>query len=192
MRVQNTLRGMKTVGFLACALCGLSGIARGQSDSSMKQIKAIYLGKMLNFVEWPDGAFSARSEAIRFCVEGDPLLGFALTQELKSTTIGERRVEVRRVQKEQDLKGCHALFVGGTDGKHIAKVLESVRGTNVLTFGEAAKFLEAGGVVQLSYEKSAIRLGVNLAAARNAGLKMDARLLELAKRVVKTGEMPGG
>jgi hypothetical protein len=178
--------------FLACVLCGLQGIARGQILSSANRLKAIYLGKMLNFVEWPDGAFSARGGAIQFCVEGNGLLGFALAQELSNTTIGGRRVEVRRVQKENDLKGCHALFVGGLGEKHIAKVLESVRGANVLTLGETEGFLEAGGVVQLSYEDSFIRLGVNLAAARNAGLKMDARLLGLAKRVVKSGEMPGG
>jgi YfiR/HmsC-like len=178
--------------FLACALCGLPGIARGQSVSSENRLKAIYLGKMLNFVQWPDGAFAAKDSAIQFCVEGDGLLGFALAQEMSNTTIGRRKVEVRWVQKEKDLKGCHALFVGGSGEKHITKVLESVKGANVLTLGEAGRFLEAGGVAQLSYEDSFIRLGVNLAAARNAGLKMDARLLGLAKRVMKSGEMPGG
>ena len=129
---------------------------------------------------------------MEFCVEDDGLLGFALAQELSNTTVEGRRVEVRWVHTEKELKGCHVLFVGGSEEKQIAKTLERVKGANVLTLGEARGFLEAGGVAQLTYEDSFIRLGVNLAAAQNAGLKVDARLLGLARRVVKATEMPGG
>ncbi len=120
------------------------------------------------------------------------MLGFALGQELRSTTIDDRRVEVSWVKRGQDLRGCQALFIGDSDEKHFAKILESIRGANVLTIGEADGFLNRGGVVQLSYEDDAVRFQINLAAARNAGLKIDVRLLGIAKRVVKNGETPGG
>ena len=190
--IQRTLRSVGAGVFLMCLLWGLPGSVQGQIVPPAARLKADYLRKMLSFVQWPGGAVPAKSGAFRFCVEGDNMLGFALGQELRTTAIDDRRVEVSWVQKEQDLRDCQALFIGNSEEKRFAKILESVRGANVLTIGEADGFLNSGGVIQLSYEGNAVRFQINLAAARNAGLKMDARFLGLAKRVVKDGETPGG
>jgi len=134
----------------------------------------------------------AKGGALHFCVEGNSLIGFALAQELQGFTVGDRSVDVRWAKKEQDLRDCHAIFIGGSDEKSAAKVLESTKGGNVLTFGETDGFLEAGGTVRLSTEGNQVQFQINLAAARSAGLKIDARLLGLAKRVVNGRELPGG
>ena len=190
--IQSALRALRIMVFGACVLCCLPGSALGQSVQPETLHKAIYLKKMLSFVQWPKGAFTAKDGAFRFCVSGDHSLVFPLTEELRSTTIDDRKVEVRWVQKEQDFRGCQALFVGASEEKRLAKILESVRGANVLSVGEADGFLNAGGIVQLSYEQDIVRFQINLAAARNAGLKMDARMLGVAKRVVKGNGAPGG
>lgn len=176
----------------ACLLSSLPGVAPGQVAPGEVRLKAIYLRKILRFVQWPAGAYPANDAGFQFCVGGDDLLGFALTQEFRTFTIDERKVKVRWVQKAQDLKGCQALFISASEEKRLAKVLESVKGANVLTLGETDGFLEAGGMVQLRSQDSGFQFEVNLTAARNAGLRMDARLLGLAKRVVRGGEMPGG
>jgi hypothetical protein len=181
-----------TAVLIACLLCWLPGSAQGQGVPPETRLKAIYLRKILNFVQWPARAIPAKNKAFQFCVEGDHLLGFALAQELRTITIDDRMVEVRWASKEQDLKGCQALFVGASEEKRFAKVPESVKGASVLTLGEADGFLDAGGVVQLSYVGNAVRFQINRAAARNAGLKMDARLLVLTQRVVNGSEGLGG
>lgn len=192
MTLRRALRSLGTVVLIACLLCCLPRGAQAQGVPQETRLKAIYLRKILSFVQWPAGAIPAENRTFQFCVEGDHLLGFALAQELRSITIDDRTVEVRWAPKEQDLRRCQALFVGASEEKRFAKVPDSAKGTNVLTIGEANGFLDAGGVVQLSQEGNVIRFQINLAAARNAGLKMDARLLALAQRVVKGSEGPGG
>jgi len=46
--------------------------------------------------------------------------------------------------------------------------------------------------VELSFEHDRLRMEVNLVAARSANLKVDARLLAMAKRVVTEHSTPGG
>ena len=192
MTIPGARSSLRAMVLIACLLCCPSATVQGQDLSQETRLKAIHLKNVLNFVQWPAEANPANRKSFRFCVQGDHLLGIALAQELRTATIDDRRIEVRWAQKESDFKGCQVLYVGALEEKRVAKVLESVKGTSVLTLGAALGFLEAGGIVQLSYEYNTVRFGVNLTAARNAGLKLDARMLGLAQRVIRDSETPGG
>lgn len=183
-RIRRARQCLRAMVLAASLLCDPPRSAHGQPGAQQARVKAIYMRKILSFVQWPDEAFSGKDKTFRFCVDGDHLFGFAVAEEMKDITIGGRNVEVQWAPKDRDLKACQALFVAAADAKHIAKVLENVKGATVLTFGETEGFLDAGGIVQLSSEDSVIRFQINLAAARIAGLRVDARLLGLAKRVV--------
>jgi hypothetical protein len=84
------------------------------------------------------------------------------------------------------------IFFSRSEAKRYGKILEGLKGKSVLTIGESEDFLEAGGMVELSFENDRLQLEVNLVAARNANLKVDARLLAMAKRVVTEHSTPGG
>jgi len=189
---QGMPRAMGAAIVTACLAFGWVPKADWQFLSVETRTKASFLRKMLSFVQWPEEKGKAKDQTLKFCVMGDHLLGFALTQELEATTRGDRKVQVRWVQKEQELRSCQALYLGAVSRKQSNRALESVRGASVLTMSDESGFLDSGGIVQLSFVKDGIRFEVNLAAARNAGLRMDARLLALAKRVVLGGELPGG
>ena len=80
---------------------------------------------------------------------------------------------------------------GRSEVSRYSKILDLLKGTNILTVGETPGFLEAGGMVLLSYQDDNLQLDVNLSAARAAQLKLDSRLLSLAKRVIKDKEQAG-
>jgi hypothetical protein len=61
----------------------------------------------------------------------------------------------------------------------------------VLTVGDDEGFLEAGGILELIRTGNTLQFAVNLPAAKNAGLKFDARLLSLAQRVLTEKEAAG-
>ena len=65
----------------------------------------------------------------------------------------------------------------------IRAIFESLAGANVLTVGESEGFAKQGGVIGFVMEKDQVRFEINTGAARQAGLKIDLRLLKLAKRV---------
>lgn len=118
---------------------------------------------------------------------GDPFLSFALSQELHGTKIQGHDVEVRSVQKEADLRGCEAMYFAGSRKAANEKWLQKLKGTSALTFGEEKSFLDDGAMVRILCQSDEVQFEVNLECIRNAGLKINARLLALAKGVTKTG-----
>jgi hypothetical protein len=54
----------------------------------------------------------------------------------------------------------------------------------MLTVGDDPGFLEAGGILEFTATGNTMQFAVNLPAAKRAGLKIDARLLSLARRVL--------
>lgn len=175
-----------------CVIFAWAPGGRGQSQSQEASKKAVFLARMLGFMDWPEKGESGENRVFSFCVFGDHLLGFALSQELRATTINRERVEVRWVKRGQELKGCQAVFIGASGGENLGKLLEAARGEGILTIGDEAGFLDAGGAVELSNEADGVKFQVDLGATRNARVRMNARLLSLAKRVVRSGEAAGG
>jgi hypothetical protein len=161
-----------------------------QANSGADRAEAMYLKKMLSFVQWPSSP-GVPDEAFRVCVAGGYRNSFVFAEEMRGTKVEGRRIEVRSIRKEESLKNCQVLFIGSPEPKLRAKLLESVKGAQILTVGDDAGFLEAGGILELSYAGNTNQFTVNLRAARNAGLKIDARLLALAQRVLTEKEATG-
>jgi hypothetical protein len=178
---------------LAVCMAGVfPGDVLSQVLSQEYQMKAMYLRKIPGFVEWPPSAADARKTAFQMCTLGHYPFGTRLAQEVGGVTVGGRRIELRWVHKEQELDGCEMVFFSRSEEKRCGKILQGLKGKSVLTIGESEDFLEAGGMVKLSFEKDRLQIEVNLVAARNANLKVDARLLAMAKRVVTEHFVPGG
>lgn len=186
---------MKLLNRLMLAMCAAGlfpGDVFSQVVSQEYQMKAMYLMKIPSFVEWPPSAGNTSKEAFQMCTLGDYPFGNRLAWEVGGVTVGGRKVELRWVHKEQELTGCEVVFFSRSEAKHYGKFLDGLKGKSVLTVGESDGFLEAGGIVELSFENDRLQMKVNLVAARNANLKMDARLLAMAKRVVTERSIPGG
>ena len=69
----------------------------------------------------------------------------------------------------------HRSVAAGVGG-----ALERIKGTSVLTVSEAENFLEKGGVINLIRKEQNLRLGINLAAAGQAKLRISSNLLSVA------------
>ena len=177
---------------LLLALFGglIPGRLDAQTNAGAERAEAIYLKKMLSFVQWPTSQ-GASNEAFQVCVAGDYRNSYVFAEEMRGTKVEGRKIQVRPVRKEESLKNCKVLFIGSPEPKSRAKLLASVKGEQMLTVGDDAGFLGAGGMLEFSHAGNTIQFTVNLRAARNASLKIDARLLTLARRVLTEKEATG-
>jgi len=146
--------------------------------------KAIFLSKFPSFVEWPEEALPAGQAPFQVCVYGDFSFGMTLAANTRGETVHGRRMEVKWLHKEKELRACHILFVSRSEAKHYKQVLDAVQGTSVLTVGETQDFLAAGGAISLLFQQDALQFEVNLESASEAHLKLSSRMLALARRVV--------
>lgn len=150
--------------------------------------KAAFLATFSNFVDWPDGAFSAPKSPLVACVLGDFRFGTTLAEVSRDSTPHGRRISVRWIRNDQEIHGCHILFVSSTQLSHYSKVLASAQGTSAFTVGETPNFLSAGGMLSISFQNDAVQFEVNLGSTREAHFHVSSRLLALAHRVVDPAE----
>jgi hypothetical protein len=167
-----------------------AGPVDGRPTSEADRAEAKYLRKILSFVEWSGGP-KYPDEPFQVCVAPDYRLTFPLSQELRGLKVNGRGINVQMARKGDSLKNCQLLFIGSPEPKMRAKLLESVKGTQMLTVGDDAGFLEAGGILEFTVVGNAIQFAVNLPAAKRAGLKIDSRLLAIAQRVLTEKEAAG-
>jgi hypothetical protein len=106
-----------------------------------------------------------------------------LDEKLPGKMIGDRHLAVQRLKDTAEVRRCQIVFVSSSESPHLAEILESLRGANVLLVGETNGFATSGGTIEFTLEDNYVRFTINTDAAGRAGLKFSAKLLALAKIV---------
>jgi len=173
-----------TVPALAAAI-----LAAGPADGSAAQgrevpleyaVKAAYLPKFANYVEWPASAFRAPDSAITLCIVGPDPFGDDAEQAIQSQQVGERHIVLRHLSSVARDSGCQILFVGGEDPKKVGLALDAVRGEGVLTVTEAQSAGKTASVIRFVIEDKHVRFTIDAEAAAQNGLSLSSKLLRLA------------
>lgn len=185
---------MTTVSLL-WALLGLvcflfSHLLYAESSSVEYKIKAGYLYNFTKFVTWPED----NSDTFNICILGDDPFGDLLTPIEKRTAFG-RPIKLIRLpnltalkngagDNPNKLQNCHILFSGSSVNHHIPKNMRALQVIDsTLTVGEGEAFAAQGGMIGFVNRQDKIKLQINLAAIKHSGLKVSAKLLEVAELV---------
>ena len=158
-----------------------------QQTLSDYRVKAAYVLNFLRFVQWPDDAFSDTKAPVVIGIVGEDPFGNQLPQAILGKTVQGHDLIIRRYKAGEDLRGNHILFISASEKKRLPQILASLRGSSVLTVAEMDRFLEAGGVIQFTFENSRIRFAINVDAADRARLKVSSKLLSVAQYVEANG-----
>ena len=145
------------------------------------QVKGAFLYNFAKFVEWPAGAFASPTDPIGICVVGQNPFGSALENMVQGKKVGDRSFAVRRLADTQQAKGCQILFIGAGEWKRVRALLDTLKGSPVLTVGETDDFTSLGGVIAFQLEGPRVRIQIDLQSAEHAKLRISSKLLSLAE-----------
>jgi hypothetical protein len=182
----DVLRGLRG-SLLGSALIAFAGLAPAQSGQSLTevQVKAAFVYKFGAFVEWPATAFSSPGAPLAIGVLGADDLAEELERVVAGRKVHDRAVAVRRLQRGESFAGLHVLFVGGSEGPRLAQILERARGQPVLVVTDAPHGPPPpGSMINFVPENDRVRFDVALAPAEEGLLKISARLLAVARKVI--------
>lgn len=159
------------------------------SEVQEYDLKAVYLFNFLHFVYWPPGAVPGEPPAVQIGVVGDSPFGTAwveLQEKVRQSGRGELAVvEYGPYHEGLDLRHNQLLFICSSERDHFSEILARVKGSAVLTVGDAAGFLAVGGMIALVTTQSGkIGWQINRGALQQAGLQPSAKLLQIAQLVV--------
>lgn len=147
------------------------------------EVKAGFVYNFAKFVEWPARAFSGSNAPVVIGVLGEDAFGSQLAEMLKDKIILGRPCTVKQYSELLGVNQCHLLFIGGLEKKRLPEILAALKDAPVLTVGDMDRFAQAGGMINLYKEQNSFRFEINLAAAERAQLKINPRLLQLARIV---------
>jgi hypothetical protein len=148
------------------------------------EIKAAFLFNFIKFTEWPAQELGKSGDPFVIGVLGKDPFGAALDKIVAGETFNNRPIVVRRFPRmDEAAANSHVLFISSSEESHLPAILKLLDQQGVLTVSEIENFAQRGGVIHLKKENNRIVFEINLAAAKRAGLTMNAHLLKLAKIV---------
>jgi hypothetical protein len=155
--------------------------------------KAAFLYSFGRYVHWPETCFTNAADPFVIGILGKDSFGGALDEIAANKTIQDRRLVVRRFASlEEYRQPCHILFVSRSlPAEQEEALIAKTQGKPVLVVGETAGFGERGAIANFFVDEERIRFELNIAVARQAQLRLDAKLLSLGKPVgAKSSETP--
>lgn len=163
--------------------------ARHKIDNpSEYELKAIYLYNFLQFVEWPAKDCTDRNKTQKkIVVLGDsslrPVLK-ALQQKLQAKNQQLQLTFYGQYSDGLDISDCSLLFISDSERNNLEDILDKVANKPVLTVSDAVNFAEKGVMITLLSYNHKVRWTINRKPVREAGLRLSAKLLDIAVEVI--------
>jgi hypothetical protein len=153
-------------------------------DSTEYSVKAAYIYNFIKFVKWPDGFDTETRPAIDICVIGDSELLQAKSVFQQASTAKLTISLVQENNFDNIASHCHVVFIGEGESGKLKDILAATRGKPVLTVSDLDGFADHGGMIGFALLDDKIKFAINPKSAAANGLKIDARLLEIAVKVI--------
>jgi hypothetical protein len=159
-----------------------SGNAHSQTPEY--EVKAVFLERFTQFIEWPDAAGIAdTSTPFVLGVFGDHRFGSILDEIYTNTRIRGKPVIVRYISDTRDIAGCQLLFIADTGNDTLADILAIAGKGPILTVGDAHGLAAQGVHIAFFIEDQKVRFEINETALHDSGLSVSTLLLRVARIV---------
>jgi len=144
------------------------------------RLKAAFLYRFPQFVEWPAQATTGRT-TLDVCVLAPNPFDGVLEELAEGEQLEGRALHVRHPDDNQ-VDDCHILYLPSS---HVRRrdILRRLTNSAILTVSDAPTFLDEGGMIQLFLRDNRLRFNINAAAAERARIRLSAQLLRLAQTV---------
>lgn len=150
------------------------------------QVKAAFLVKFGSYVEWPALAFDHRDSPFVIAVAAQDGVAEEVERAAASATVDGHPVQVRRVDRLDGGLQAHLLFIDRSRSGQLADTLGQVRGRPLLVVTESEQALALGGMINFVIVENKVRFDIALAPAEASQLRISARLLAVARRVLRS------
>jgi len=172
----------------AWLLSGGLGLPAQAAPPREYQLKAVFLFKFAQFVEWPPQAFPDAQAPLVIGVLGRDPFGAYLDETVRGETVNNRPLVLQRYGRAEDIRTCHILFISQSETDRLEQILASLRGRHILTVIDTEGGALRGVMIRLITVENKIRLRINLEAAQAANLKISSKLLRPAEIVTSTND----
>jgi hypothetical protein len=180
--------GQRAAVALLLALGTLGGAAECRAQAGLQaaeyRVKAAFLYKFCGFVEWPPRVFGRPDSRFTIAVVGADALADELERVVAERTVNGRPVTVRKLKRGESIANVQMLFVGRSEAGRLAEILTPARARATLIVTESENALALGSMINFVVVEDKVRFDVAVPPAEEGDLRISARLLAVARKVV--------
>lgn len=167
-------------------LFSVSASAAAQREEVTEaSVKAAFLYKFAGYVEWPSFSPAGPPEPFTIGVLDDDAVAAELEKLAPGHAVAGRPVAVRRLRRGDPPKGVGILFAGGPDPD--PEAIRAAQAAGALVVTESRGGLAAGSAINFVTTDGRVGFEVSIDGADRSGLRISARMLAVARRVVQKG-----
>lgn len=133
---------------------------------------------IMRYSAWPSAV--ANSKTLTLCVYGDNVVQEAFAS-AQSKNIDGKAINVTTLTRLRNLDACHVIYFSQLPPNLTQQVSQELQQKPVLTVGDSATFAQDGGMVGIDSSEGKLNMSANIAVINSSGIKVSARLLNLAK-----------
>ena len=158
------------------------------------ELKAAFLYKFAQYVNWPSNAFDNPTSPLTIGVLGQNLFGSFLDDTVAGKTLNGRKFKIQylKVGDAEGIEKCHMLFINPSEKERVSNILTIAQRKGILTVSQSVReyreFALRGGMINFFLDdQNRLRFEINAEAAEKAGLKISSQLGALGKRIKTEG-----
>jgi hypothetical protein len=155
--------------------------ARAADNDLAATVKSAYIYNFIQFIDWPEPK-GGPPEFIKICMVGYQS-GTGLTALSSRQGKGLPIIVEQHTPDPDSLTSCQIVVINRSMEAQLPQILARLAGTPVLTVSDIPQFAERGGGIGFVIKEGKVRIEINSRTTQQAGLKVSAKLLEVARIV---------
>ena len=133
--------------------------------------------KLSHFIQWPE--IKDKKNNIRLCLYGDSPYNDILNQSVENHRFIQ--YPVKTYQNIIEVDGhCDILYIAPLKSTTLKETLSYLKGFPILTVSDMLDFEANGGIIEIGVNNNKLSIAINIESAKNAGLKIESPLLNIA------------
>jgi len=164
---------------LFCVISLATGPKAHGEEVTEAKLKAIFLVNVLGYAEWPG---RPKPATYGVCVAASEELSSEVRSYVQLKGL-DARIQLRSLDGARNLDGCDVVFVENDTVRGETYLLKEAREKRVLSIGAGDRFIGKGGIIRIYLKDKKLAFDISATAADASRIKIDARLLSLAKKV---------
>jgi len=162
--------------------------ALGDSENP-DNLKAVWITRLVEFVEWPDEGIGKPSKPFIIGVFGESPVYFHLVENVEFyNNKNNKNIQLIRITKttSPELKNCHILFISNCSKTQFNNILDEIAGLPILTIGDTPRYEEKGVMINIfPAPRGTLGFNVNMVSAEKCRIQLTSKILMRAKNIIK-------
>lgn len=152
-------------------------------DADEIKIKAAFLYKFCQYIEWPETAFTSPEAPFLMAILGAEPVASQLQLITRQRSLAGRSIQIIHLLPHQPLPRAHLLFIARAEQERLAAIAKVLQDWPVVLVSESRDGLAAGSLINFVVQDDRLKFDINLVQVVRRKLQFSAQLLAVARQV---------